>query len=142
MMDDDLKSLTDKTHNEITTFDFGGKPTPCIIFEARKFDSICKKVAGQALSIYTDLNILKDDLGHVFVEIILTFSKGGFVEKILINANDNLEFFELLAATSILTLSSPKSEFGQGNVFTIQLPRPDKAADALEIIKKGLAVKN
>ena len=137
-MSDELKSLLDRAHQGITTFDFDGKETPCILFEEEKFDKILQKVAGQALSINTDLNILQDGLGHVFVEIILTFSKGGFVEKVLVNANESLNFFELLAKTSILALSSPKSKYGKDSVFMIQLPRQDKAVNALEIIKKGL----
>ncbi len=138
-MPDDLDSLLERAHDGITTFDFDGRPTPCILLEEERFDAILQKVAGQALSINTDLNILQDGLGHVFVEIVLTFSRGGFVERIIVNANESLSFFELLARTSILTLSSPKSKLGQDNVFMIQLPRPDKAVNALEIIKRGLA---
>ncbi len=139
-MSDELQSLLDRVHEGITIFDFDGKKTPCILFEEQKFDSILQRVAGQPLSVDTDLNILQDGLGHVFVEIILTFSKGGFVEKVLVNANESLDFFTLLAKTSIIALSSPKSQFGQDNVFMIQLPRPEKASDALEIIQNGLSL--
>ena len=52
--------------------------------------------------------------------------------------NTSVEFFELLAKTSMLALSSPHSEVGKENVFMIQLPRPEKAVNALEIIKRGL----
>jgi hypothetical protein len=38
----------------------------------------------------------------------------------------------------MLALSSPKSHYGKDNVFMIQLPRPEKAEDALEIIERGL----
>ncbi len=140
-MSDDLDSMLKRAHDGITTFDFDGRPAPCILFGEEKFDAIMQKVAGRALSINTDLNIMQDGLGHVFVELVLTFSRGGFVEKILVNANESMDFFELLAKTSILALSSPKSRFGQDNVFMIQLPRPDKAVNALEIIRKGLANK-
>jgi len=138
-MPDELDSLLEKVHDGITTFDFDGRETPCILFGEERFDAILQKVAGRALSIDTDLNILQDGLGHVFVEMVLTFSKGGFVERILVNANESLDFFELLAKTSILALSSPKSRFGRDNVFVIQLPRPDKAVSALEIIRRGLS---
>jgi len=138
-MPDDLNSLLERVHDGITTFDFDGRETPCILFGEEKFDAIMQRVAGRALSIDTDLNILQDGLGHVFVEMVLTFSKGGFVERVLVNANESLDFFELLAKTSILALSSPKSRFGRDNVFVIQLPRPDKAVNALEIIRGGLS---
>ena len=137
-MSDELRSLQDRVHSGITTFDLEGKEAPCIVFDGKRFDSIMQEVAGQPLSVNTDMNILQDGMGHVFVEIVLTFSKGDFVDKILINASESLKFFELLAEVSILVISSPASTFGQDRVFMIQLPRPDKAIDALEIIRNGL----
>jgi hypothetical protein len=137
-MSEELRKLLQQVHEGITIFDFDGKPVPCIIFEEKKYDEILSKVAGKALSINTDLNILQDGVGHVFVEIALTFSQGGFVEKILVNANKDILFFESLAKTSMLALSSPKSSYGKDNVFMIQLPKPEKAEDALEIIERGL----
>jgi hypothetical protein len=41
----------------------------------------------------------------------------------------------------MLALSSPHSQIGKDNVFMIQLPRPEKIANALDIIKKGLQAK-
>ena len=137
-MSDELEKLIAQSHEDVTTFDFDEKVVPCIILEEKKYDEIISKVAGKALSINTDLNILQDGLGHVFVEVILTFSQGNIVEKILINANKDLIFFQALAKTSMLALSSPKSHYGKDNVFMIQLPRPEKAEDALSIIEKGL----
>ncbi|NJK78166.1 MAG: hypothetical protein HC944_05215 [Nanoarchaeota archaeon] len=141
-MSDELKKLSEQVHDNVTAFDFDGKPVPCIIFDERKYDEIISKVAGKPLTINTDLNILQDGLGHVFVEIILTFSQDGIVEKILINANKDLSFFQSLAKTSMLALSSPKSHYGKDNVFMIQLPKPEKAENALEIIERGLAQNN
>ena len=46
-----------------------------------------KKVAGKPISVDTNLNILQDGLGHVFVEVVLTFSLGGMTEKIWLNEN-------------------------------------------------------
>jgi len=141
-MSDELNRLLDQVHDGITTFDFDGKEIPCIIIKEKKYDEIFSKVAGQSLSINTDLNILHDVLGNVFVEVVLTFSKGNIVEKFLVNAKTDLSFFESLAKTSMLALSSPHSSYGKDNVFMIQLPRPEKAHDALEIIHNGLAPKN
>lgn len=137
-MSEELKKLLNQVHEGITTFDFDGKLIPCIIFEEKKYDEILLKVAGKALSINTDLNILQDGLGHVFVEVVLIFSQGEIEEKILVNANIDILFFESLAKTSMLALSSPKSSYGKDNVFMIQLPKPEKAEDALEIINNGL----
>lgn len=141
-MSDELKRFLEQVHQGITTFDFDGKETPCIELDEKKYDDMLSKVAGQPLSINTDLNILQDGLGNAFVEITLTFSRGNIVEKFLVNAKTNLKFFESLAKTSMLALSSPKSNYGKDNVFMIQLPRPEKAQDALEIIQDALIPKN
>lgn len=137
-MTDELEKLIAESHEDVTLFDFEGNKVPCIILEEKKYDDIISNVAGKSLSINTDLNILQDGLGHVFVQIVLTFSQGGIIEKIMINANNHLEFFQSLAKTSMLSLSSPKSNYGKDNVFMIQLPRPEKAQDALLIIENGL----
>jgi hypothetical protein len=137
-MSEELKKLLQQSHEGITIFDFDGKPVPCIVMDEKKYDEILSKVAGKPLSINTDLNILQDGLGHVFVEVVLTFSQGGIVEKILINANKDISFFQSLAKTSMLALSSPQSSYGKDNVFMIQLPKPEKAEDALGIIEKGI----
>jgi hypothetical protein len=42
----------------------------------------------------------------------------------------------------MLALSSPKSNYGKDNVFMVQLPRPEKAQDALDIIHSALVPKN
>ncbi len=137
-MPEELKKLLQQVHNGITIFDFDGKSVPCIILEERKYDELLSKVAGKSLSIDTDLNILQDGKGHVFVEVTFTFSQGGIVEKILVNANKDIMFFQSLAKTSMLAISSPKSSYGKDNVFMIQLPKPEKAEDALKIIERGL----
>jgi len=141
-MSDELKKLLDQVHDGITTFDFEGQTTPCIVIEEKKYDEMLSKVAGQSLSINTDLNILQDGLGNVFVEIVLTFSKGDIVEKFIVNAKTDLSFFESLAKTSMLALTSPHSHYGKENVFMVQLPRPEKAHDALEIIHSALESKS
>ena len=141
-MSDELEKLLEQVHPGIDVFDFDGKSVPCIILEEKKYDELLSKIAGKPISINTDLNILQDGLGHVFVEVLLTFSQGGTVEKILVNANKDLNFFQSLANTSMLALSSPRSTYGKDNVFMIQLPKPEKALDALEIIQNGLKHNN
>lgn len=142
MSNDELKRLLERVHDGITTFNYNGNNIPCIVFGEKKFDEIMRTVAGKPISVDTNLNILQDGLGHVFVELTLTFSSGGINEKILLNANESVEFFELLAKTSMLAISAPHSEVGKENVFMIQLPRPEKAVNALDIIKRGLESSN
>ena len=138
MSNDEFERLLARTHKDVTLFDYNGIKVPCIILEEKKFENIMSKIAGKPVSVETNLNILQDGLGHVFVDVSMNFSQGDIVEKLLLYANDFFEFFEALAASSLLALSSPHSAYGESNVFMIQLPKPERAANALEIIKKGL----
>ena len=135
MTNNELNEFLKNCHKDLSVEDFEGKKVPCIGFEGRKFDDILNKVAGKPLSVDTNLNILQDGLGHVFVEILLTFSYGGINEKILINANENLEFFESLAKNTMLAITSVTHP---EKIFMIQLPKPERTHEALEIIKNGL----
>ncbi|MDE1826542.1 MAG: hypothetical protein KGH83_02990 [Thaumarchaeota archaeon] len=137
MADTELEELLAQRHKDVTLFDFEGKKVPCIIMGEKRFDDIMKAIVGKPVSVETNLNILQDGLGHVFVKMTLHFSQE-IEEKVLLYANESFDFFEALTETSMLALSSPHSEYGRSNVFMIQLPKPEKTADALEIIKKGL----
>ena len=136
MSNNELKELLKNSHKDLSVEDFEGKQVPCIGFEGQKFDDMLNKVAGKPLSVDTNLNILQDGLGHVFVELLLTFSHGGINEKILVNANEHLEFFESLAKNTMLAIASVNHP---EKIFMIQLPKPEKTYEALEIIKNGLA---
>ena len=135
MANNELDELLKKSHKDLSVEDFEGKKVPCIGFEGRKFDDILNKVAGKPLSVDTNLNILQDGLGHVFVEMLLAFSHGGINEKILVNANENLEFFESLAENTMLAIASVSHP---EKIFMIQLPKPERTREAFEIIKNGL----
>jgi hypothetical protein len=137
-MEDEMKKLMDRVHVGVTTFNYNGTKVPCLILSEKRFDEIMAQVAGKPLSVETNLNILQDGLGHVFVEVALAFSEGGIEEKVLLYANESIGFFESLASTSMLALSSPHSQIGKDNVFMIQLPRPEKITNALDMIKQGL----
>ena len=138
MANEELEKFLSERHKEVSLFDFEGKKVPCIVLDEKKFDNVMKTIAGKPVSVETNLNILQDGLGHVFVKVTLQFSQGGMEEKFLIYANENIEFFEALAETAMLTLSSPNSQYGNSNVFMIQLPRPERAENVLDIIRKGL----
>ena len=138
MTNDEVERLLGSVHKDIIMFDYNGAKVPCIIFEEKRFDDMMRKIAGKTVSVETNLNILQDGQGHVFVEVSLNFSDGGISEKILLYANESFEFFEALVETSMLALSSPHSEYGKSNVFMVQLPKPERVVNALEIIKNGL----
>ena len=134
-MDEELEKFLSQRYKNVGLFDFEGKKVPCIILDKEKYDNIMNAIAGKPVSVETNLNILQDGLGHVFVKVTLVFSQGGFEEQFLIYANENVDFFEELAENAMIALSSTNS---QSNVFMIQLPRPEKAQNALEIIREGL----
>ncbi len=136
-MANELEELLLQRHKEVTLFDFEGKQVPCIVVDGKKFENIMAVIAGKPVSVETNLNILQDGLGHVFVRVTLQFSYGNIEEKFLIYANEAVDFFEALAETALLALSS-NSQYGSSNVFMIQLPKPERAQNALDIIRKGL----
>jgi len=138
MANEDLEKFLSQRHKDVTLFDFEGKQVPCIILDENKFDNMLKTIAGKPISVETNLNILQDGLGHVFVRFTLQFSKTDIEEKFLIYANENMDFFEALAETTMLALSSPASQYGGSNVFMIQLPKPERTQNTLEMIRKGL----
>ena len=142
MTNEEMEKLLERAYKDIDTFDFNGKNVPRIIVNDRRFDDIMSKIQGKPISVNTNLNILQDGLGHVFVEITLDFSYGDIHEEFLIYANESLEFFESLANTTMLALSPPNySEVNQDKIFMVQLPKPDKAIEAIDIIKNGLRKK-
>jgi hypothetical protein len=143
MVNEEMEKLLARVYKEIDIFDFNGKNVPRIILDDRKFDDIMSKIQGKPVSVNTNLNILQDGLGHVFVEITLDFSYGEIHEEFLIYANESLEFFESLANTTMLALSPPNySEVNQDKIFMVQLPKPEKAIEAIDIIKNGLRKKS
>jgi hypothetical protein len=142
MANKEIEQMLERVHKDIGVFDFNGKNVPRIILTDRRFDEIMSKIHGKPVSVNTDLNILQDGLGHVFVEIILNFSYGDIREEFLIYANNSLEFFESLANTTMFALSPPHySEVNQDKIFMVQLPKPEKAFQALEMIKNGIQKK-
>jgi len=143
MTSEEMKQMLERTHKDLDIFDFNGKNVPRIMLPDRRFDEIMEKIYGKAVSVNTNLNILQDGIGNVFVEVSLDFSYGDIHEEFLIYANEFLEFFESLANTTMFALSPPNySEVNQDKIFMVQLPKPDKATEAIDIIKNGLSKKS
>ena len=143
MTSKEMEKLLERVYKDIDIFDFNGQSVPRIILTDRKFDDMMSKIQGKPVSVNTNLNILQDGLGHVFVEVSLDFSYGDIHEEFLIYANEYLKFFESLADTTMLALSPPQhSEVNQDKIFMVQLPKPERAIDALDIIKNGLQKKS
>ena len=74
---------------------------------------------------------------------MLDFSYGEIHEEFLIYANESIDFFESLAKTTMFALSPPNySEVNQDKIFMVQLPKPEKAVEAIDIINNGLSKKS
>ena len=143
MSSKEMEKLLERVYKDIDIFDFNGRDVPRIILTDRKFDDIMSKIQGKPVSVNTNLNILQDGAGHVFVEIMLDFSYGEIHEEFLIYANESLEFFESLANVTMFALSPPNySEVNQDKIFMVQLPKPERAIEAMDIIKSGLSKKS
>ncbi len=142
MASKEMEKLLERVYKDIDMFDFNGKNVPRIILADRRFDDMMSKIQGKPTSVRTNLNILQDGLGHVFVEITLDFSYGNIHEKFLVNANESVAFFEALTDTTMLALSPPNySNVNQDKIFMVQLPKPEKAVHALDIIKNAMQKK-
>ena len=72
MTSKEMEQLLERTHNDIDIFDFNGKNIPRIMLPDRRFDEIMAKIHGKPVSVNTNLNILQDGLGHVFVAVSYT----------------------------------------------------------------------
>ena len=143
MTNEEMEKLLERVYKDIDIFDFNGQDVPRIILDDRKFDDIMSKIQGNPVSVDTNLNILQDGSGHVFVEIVLDFSYGEIHEEFLIYANESISFFESLSKTTMFALSPPNySEVNQDKIFMVQLPKPEKAIEAMDIIKNGLSKKS
>ena len=142
MTSEEMEKLLERVYKDIDIFDFNGQDVPRIILNDRKFEDIMSRIQGRPVSVNTNLNILQDGLGHVFVEILLDFSSVEIHEEFLIYANESIEFFESLAKTTMFALSPPNySEVNQDKIFMVQLPKPEKALEAIDIINNGLSKK-
>ena len=134
-----FEDLLNSVHKEgITLFDYDGMKIPCIFVKHERFDEIAKACYGKPLAVDANLNILHDDQKHVFVEVLLKFSATGLEQKVLLYANENLEFFEHLAQSGIIALAPESIGQASTNIFMVQLPKRDAVEKALELIKSYL----
>lgn len=134
-----FNDLLNSVHKEgITIFNYNEMKIPCIIVKHERFDEIVKACYGKPLAVDTNLNILHDDQKHVFVEMLLKFRDARLEQKVLLYANENLEFFECLAQSGIIAISPESVGQASANIFMVQLPRRDAAEKALELIKSYL----
>jgi hypothetical protein len=130
-----FEELLNSAHKEgVTLFDYNDMKIPCIFLANERFDEIVKACYGRPLTVDANLNILHDDMKHVFVEIVLKFSTVGLEEKVLLYANDNLQFFEHLAKSGIIAIAPQQIGQTSANIFMVQLPRREIVEDALETI--------
>ena len=135
---DELERYRAISHKSLDFRDIDGVKAPCIVMDAARFYQMLvwyRESGSRGASISTDLNILSDGLGHVFVNVRLTFKNDRSV-NVMIDAAEHLWFFEEMAKATILTVASDES--GEQTIVAVQLPAPEKMVDALDIIRGGL----
>ncbi len=148
MASNELDEFLNKSHKDLSVEDFEGKKTPCIGFEGRKFEKLLSYCGPNGFIGDTNLNILYNPhahaaggSNHVFVQFKINFKsrynifKGNFIEKILIHANENMDFFTALASSRMYAISSI---YDREKLIMIQLPKPEKIISALEIIHEKI----
>lgn len=134
-----FEEMLNLVHKEgVTVFNYDKTKIPCIFVKHDRFDEIAKACYGKPLAVDANLNILHDDQRHVFVEILLKFSDAGLEQKVLLYANENLEFFEHLAQSGIVALAPEPVGHESANIFMVQLPKRDAVERALDLIKSYL----
>ena len=143
-----MDELLARSHDGLDVFGMDGTDVPLILLEEERFLRVMAQHPSSmsvgddsgpprhGMSVKTDLNILRDGMGHVFVEVVMSFG-GGVEERVMINANNHLDFFKRLAETTMLALAPARPD--DPRVFMIQLPRAQSAEDALRMIEDGLA---
>ena len=143
MSNDELEQMLNKSHKDLSVEDFEGKKVPCIGFEGRRFEKLIS-YSGKGFIGDTNLDIWHNKFDravggtdHVFVEFKINFKsrynvfKGTSTEKILIYANENMDFFTALASSRMYAISSV---YDPEKIIMIQLPKPEKIISALEMI--------
>jgi hypothetical protein len=133
----EFKRLLESVHREITLIDYNEMKVPCVIVKRDRFEEIMKAFYGRPQRVNANLNILHDDQKHVFVEILLNFANLTPM-KVLLYANETLEFFEHMAASGMIALVPEHVEESSANIFMVQLPRRDSIERALELIRSYL----
>lgn len=143
-----MDELLAQSHDGLGTFDMEGTDVPLILLREDRFQKMISRhmpsdtetqdagAPSRGSSVKTDLNILRDGMGHVFVDIVMTFGDGSR-EVVTVNANEHLDFFQRLAETTILAIAPARPD--DPRVFMIQLPRAQSAEEALQMIEAGLA---
>ena len=140
----EVRRMLAMSHDKLGSIPMMGNTVPVIIFDRDEFNNLAIRNRGVSgmdeepgkqgtITIMTNMNILRDFKGNVFVEVILDFEDGKTL-KVLISANRHLSFFKNLASSGMLALATEEYE----SVITIQLPQQDKAEEALDIIEAGL----
>ncbi|MBE44522.1 MAG: hypothetical protein CMO16_05020 [Thaumarchaeota archaeon] len=134
-IDNSFDDLLNSVHKEgVTLFESNNTKIPCILLRNERFNEIAKSFYEKSYAVDSKLNILHDDKKHVFVEIVLMFSKARIEQRILIYANKNLEFFEILAESAIIGILPESDSQTESNILMIQLARKDEVKKALGII--------
>ena len=134
-----LEEFKAHIHTEgATLIEFSGTKVPCILMSPKKYEQLLYNVYDRKVRADTLLDIFYDGK-DVFVDVQVKLHETEFEQNFLLYANDMVEFFEALAESGMISLSSDsQNQPSSQNLFMIQLPKRDAAERALEIIKANL----
>jgi hypothetical protein len=134
-----LEEFKAHIHTEgATLIEFSGTKVPCILMSPKKYEQLLHNVYDRKVRADTLLDIFYDGK-DVFVDVQVKLHETEFEQNFLLYANDMVEFFEALAESGMISLSSDsQNQPSSQNLFMIQLPKRDAAERALEIIKANL----
>ena len=148
------KNVGDKVGDAILVDYMPDVRVPCIVIDDHKYRSINRVLCENSARIGVDLNIFDNHRGVVFVEIVMdtphfasTNHDGKFdandlhfvQEHFILNAREHFSFFKAMANSIMIgLLPLHMDDPDEQTAIMIQFPRPDRIANSLDLIKKGL----
>ncbi len=102
---------------------------PSIVINNDKFTAFIESIRSSTVDSRLDV---WNDNGNVFVNIILEVSNESI--EVLIYANENLNFFKILAESGIIAIM-PKDYELTTDIFMVQLPKNKSIENLYTIIK-------
>ena len=128
-----LKEFIDNLHKgEVSVIDFEDKHLACIRIDNQRYVEIMGKIAGKKLAVDVVLDIFHDET-NVFVDVDMTYLDYDIEENYLIHANENKDFFRVLATTGLIAIL-PIDSSSNNIIFLIQIPRIEAAKKAWDQI--------
>ena len=125
------------SHHDFGTIKIEGLTVPVILLDAERYERIVSRrhssrSGPKPIIADTNLDILRDGRGNVFVNINVNFD--GYMEQFTIDASEFMQFFDYMLQSSMFALGQDRPD----TFFVIQLPQPQSIEEAISHIRDGL----